>query len=78
MANQTQSLTLPLPRTYTRTDFTALRAFVQRLPAATIARLYYDPELAPHAATPEAMDRYLRTMRDELVQLALLHGSPVT
>jgi hypothetical protein len=77
MANQTQSLTLPPPRTYTRTDFTALRAFVQRLPAATIARLYYDPKLAPHAATPEAMDRYLRTMRDELVQLALLHGSPV-
>jgi hypothetical protein len=43
MANQPQQLTVPPPRTYTRTDFTALRAFVQRLPAATIARLYYDP-----------------------------------
>ncbi|WP_421380994.1 phage integrase family protein (plasmid) [Paraburkholderia sp. DD10] len=77
MANQTQSLTLPPPRRYTRTDFTALRAFVQRVPAATIARLYYDPDLAPHAATSEAMERYLRTMRDDLVQLALLHGSTV-
>ncbi|HZZ04101.1 phage integrase family protein [Paraburkholderia sp.] len=77
MANQKQSLTLPPPRTYTRTDFTALRAFVQRVPAATIARLYYDPELAPQAASADAMERYLRTMRDELVQLALRHGSPV-
>ncbi|MGY6164160.1 phage integrase family protein [Paraburkholderia strydomiana] len=77
MANRPQQLTLPPPRTYTRTDFAALRAFVQRLPAATIARLYFDPEHAPHAASSEAMERYLRTMRDDLVQLALLHGSPV-
>ncbi|VXC81730.1 Integrase [Burkholderia sp. 8Y] len=77
MANQPQQLTLPPPRTYTRTDFTALRAFVQRLPAATIARLYYDPEHAPHAASADAMERFLRTMRDDLVQLALLHGSSV-
>ena len=48
MANQPQQLTLPPPRSYTRTDFTALRAFVQRLPTATIARLYYDPEHAQH------------------------------
>ncbi|KIG11261.1 Protein of unknown function DUF3701 [Burkholderia sp. MR1] len=77
MANQPQQLTLPPPRTYTRTDFTALRAFVQRLPAATIARLYYDPEHASHAASADAMERYLRTMRDDLVQLALRHGSSV-
>ncbi|WP_309790900.1 hypothetical protein [Caballeronia sp. LP003] len=57
MANQPQQLTLPPPRTYTRTDFTALRAFVRRVPAATIARLYYDAERAPHAATPEAAER---------------------
>jgi RES domain-containing protein len=31
--NQPQALTLPPPRSYTRTDFTALRAFVQRIPA---------------------------------------------
>ncbi|CAE6862620.1 Tyrosine recombinase XerC [Paraburkholderia aspalathi] len=77
MANQPQLLSVPSPRTYTRADFTALRAFVQQIPPATIARLYYDPDVAPHAATPETMAHFLRTMRDELVQLALLHGSPV-
>ena len=77
MANQAQQLILSPLRTYTRTDFTALRAFVQRLPAATIARLYYDPERSPHAASGDAMERYLRMMRDDLVQLALLHGSSV-
>lgn len=77
MANQPQTVTVDPPRTYTRTDFTALRAFVQRIPATAIARLYYDPELAPHAATPEAMERYLRAMRDDLVHLAQLHGSSV-
>ena len=77
MANQLQQLTLPPPRTYTRTDFTALRAFVQRLPVATIARLYYDPERSPHAVSADAMERFLGTMRDDLVHLALLHGSSV-
>ncbi|SAL82559.1 integrase [Caballeronia choica] len=77
MANQPQQLILPPPRTYTRTDFTALRAFVQRLPVATIARLYYDPERFPHAASADAMERFLCTMRDDLVHLALLHGSSV-
>ncbi|SAK70131.1 integrase [Caballeronia glebae] len=77
MANQPQQLTLPPPRTYTRTDFTALRAFVQRLPVATIARLYYDPERSPHAASADAMERFLGAMRDDLVHLALLHGSSV-
>ncbi|MDR5777721.1 MULTISPECIES: site-specific integrase [unclassified Caballeronia] len=77
MANQPQQLTLPTPRTYTRTDFTALRAFVQRVPAATIARLYYDVERSPHAASAETTERYLRQMRDDLVSLALKHGSSV-
>ncbi|MBK5125896.1 tyrosine-type recombinase/integrase [Burkholderia sp. R-69980] len=80
MANQPQTLTVPPPRTYTRTDFAALRAFVQRIEPAAIARRYYDaddPELAPHAATPEAMARYLGAMRDELVRLALINGSSV-
>jgi hypothetical protein len=44
MANQPQTLTLPPPRTYTRTDFAALRAFVQRIEPAAIARRYYDAE----------------------------------
>jgi hypothetical protein len=62
MASQPQTLTVTPPRSYTRTDFTALRAFVQRIPASTIARSYYDADLTPHAATPEAMERYLRAM----------------
>ncbi|MGF6971528.1 integrase [Paraburkholderia sp. WC7.3g] len=80
MANQPQTLTVAPPRTYTRTDFAALRAFVQRIEPAAIARRYYDaddPQQAPHAATPEAMARYLGTMRDELVRLALINGSSV-
>ncbi|MBK5124961.1 tyrosine-type recombinase/integrase [Burkholderia sp. R-69980] len=80
MANQPQTLIVPPPRTYTRTDFAALRAFVQRIEPAAIARRYYDaddPELAPHAGTPEAMARYLTEMRDELVRLALINGSSV-
>jgi hypothetical protein len=75
MANQAQQLTLPTPRTYTRTDFTALRAFVQRIDVATIARQYFNPDLTLHARTPDTLDRYLRTMLDDLVQLALRNGS---
>jgi integrase len=75
IANREQQLELPTPRTYTRTDFTALRAYVQRIDAATIARRYFDPDSTLHAKTPETMDRYLRTMLDDLVQLALRNGS---
>lgn len=80
MANEPQTLTVVPPRRYTRTDFAVLRAFVQRIEPAAIARRYYDvedPERAPHAATPEAMARCLGTMRDELVRLALINGSHV-
>jgi hypothetical protein len=43
-------------------------------------RRYYDPDEprhAPHAASAEAMARFLRTMLDDLVQLALRNGSAV-
>ena len=78
MANQAQQLTLPTPRTYTRTDFAALRAFVQRIAPSVIAHRYYDPddrEVSPQAASADAMGRFLRTMLDDLVQLALRNGS---
>ncbi|OTP80600.1 phage integrase family protein [Caballeronia sordidicola] len=78
MANQAQQLTLPTPRTYTRTDFAALRAFVQHIAPSVIAHRYYDPddrEVSPQAATADAMERFLRTMLDDLVQLALRNGS---
>jgi site-specific recombinase XerD len=52
-----------------------LRAFVQRIDASVIARRYYDPDATPHAATPETLARYLLTMLDDLVQLALRNGS---
>ncbi|WP_213233656.1 phage integrase family protein [Caballeronia sp. NK8] len=63
------------PRGFRTKDFTALRAYVQRIAPAIIARTYYDPDEDPHAATPGTMERYLNTMLDTLVQLALAHGS---
>ena len=48
---------------------------MQRIDAGVIARRYYDPDTTPHAATPETLARYLRTMLDDLVQLALRNGS---
>jgi site-specific recombinase XerD len=77
MVNPSQSLTLPPVRTYTRTDFAALRAFVQRVPPASIAKRYYDVDDVPQAAEPETMRAYLTAMRDELVRLAMMHGKPV-
>uniref|UniRef100_UPI002ABE09DF site-specific integrase n=1 Tax=Burkholderia cepacia TaxID=292 RepID=UPI002ABE09DF len=73
MANRPQQLELPQLRTYSRTEFTALRARVKGLPIATIARLYFDPD------TTSVLDveRLLRTMRDDLVAAALRDGSPV-
>ncbi|BBQ03407.1 hypothetical protein BSFA1_85350 (plasmid) [Burkholderia sp. SFA1] len=64
-----------ISRGFTTKDFTALRAYVQRIAPAIIARTYYDPDEDPHAATPAAMERYLTAMLDTLVQLALAHGS---
>jgi hypothetical protein len=48
---------------------------VQRIPPAVIARTYYDTDEDAHAATPGTMERYLNTMLDALVALALAHGS---
>jgi GNAT superfamily N-acetyltransferase len=68
---------LDLQRQYTAKDFAALRAFVQRLPPAVIARTYFSQDDDPHAAMPGAMERYLRDMLATLVALAIEHGSPV-
>ncbi|HEM7843535.1 TPA: site-specific integrase [Burkholderia multivorans] len=73
MANQPQQLTLPPLRTYSRTEFTALRARVKGLPIATIARLYFDSD----TTEPLDVERLLRTMRDDLVARALQEGSAV-
>ncbi|MFB9127760.1 hypothetical protein ACFFYR_33075 [Paraburkholderia dipogonis] len=75
MANQRQTLTNE--RAYSRTDFTALRAFVQRVPTATIARLYFTEDEDGHEPTAAWVEAYLRRMEAVLVELALEHGSPV-
>jgi hypothetical protein len=77
MANQPQPLLTPAPRTYTRAEFAALRAWVQRVPLAMIARLYFDTDTSPWAGEHDALERHLRQMRDELVRLAILNGSSV-
>ncbi|WP_250517740.1 site-specific integrase [Caballeronia sp. INDeC2] len=66
---------LTLERGFTTKDFTALRAYVQRIAPAVIARTYYNPDEDPHAATPGSMERHLNAMLDALVALALAHGS---
>ncbi|WP_315697798.1 IS1096 element passenger TnpR family protein [Paraburkholderia fungorum] len=77
MSNPHEQLTLPSPRTYTRTDFAALRAWVQRVPLPAIARLYFDSDTTPYHEDPARLERHLRAMRDDLVHLAQLHGSSV-
>ncbi|MDN7429065.1 phage integrase family protein [Burkholderia sp. AU45388] len=59
-------------RTYTRNDFTALRAFVQRVPPATVGRLYFGEDENGHTPSPAATKRRLRDMQ---VDLALEHDS---
>jgi hypothetical protein len=68
---------LDLQRQYTAKDFAGLRAFVQRLPPAVIDRSCFRQDDDPHAATPGAMERYLRDMLATLVWLAIEHSSPV-
>ncbi|NTZ86212.1 hypothetical protein FCJ61_25210 [Burkholderia metallica] len=75
MSAPAEQLTLPPPRTYTRSDFAALRAWVQRVPLPTIATRYYDPDTTPYEDAPAALERHLKAMRDDLVHLALLNGS---
>lgn len=75
MANR--SLPITLSRAYSRTDFTALRAFVQRVPPATIARLYFSEDSDGNAPTAGWVNTYLRQMQADLVDLAIEHGSPV-
>ncbi|WP_320338848.1 IS1096 element passenger TnpR family protein [Burkholderia cenocepacia] len=75
MANRPQAVAVPPPATYTRTDFAALRARIQGIPAAAIARRFYDVEDSAVPAEADAVERHLATMRDALVRLALLNGS---
>jgi hypothetical protein len=67
---------LTLSYGYTAKDLAAVRAYVQRVSPAVIARTYYDPDEDSCAATPSAMERHLRTMLDGLVKVAIEQGSP--
>ncbi len=62
---------LTLTYGYTAKDLAAVRAYVQRVAPATIARTYYDPDEDSFATTPSAMERHLRTMLDGLVKVAI-------
>ncbi|WP_332309727.1 phage integrase family protein, partial [Burkholderia ubonensis] len=73
MANRPQPLELTPLRTYSRTEFTALRARVKGLPLETIERLYFDRDADDRIDVAQL----LRTMRDDLVAAALRDGSPV-
>ncbi|AIO70154.1 phage integrase family protein [Burkholderia oklahomensis] len=73
MANRPQQLAQMPLRTYSRTEFTALRARVKGLSLETIERLYFDSD----AAEPVDVAQLLRMMRDDLVAAALRDGSPV-
>ncbi|MFM0617473.1 phage integrase family protein [Paraburkholderia nemoris] len=64
-------------RQYARNDFTALRAFVQRVSVSTIARLYFSEDENGEPPTAAGVERYLRGMQADLVELAIQHGSPV-
>jgi len=67
---------LTLAYSYTAKDLAAVRAYVQRVAPAIIARTYYDPDEDGFAATPSAMERHLRGMLDGLVKVAIEQGSP--
>lgn len=64
-----QNLNVALPTlAYTRTDYTALRAWVQKLPLERIGRIYYDSE-APQLQ--EGLEKYLTHMRHQLIERAI-------
>lgn len=58
-------------KSYSRTDFVALRAYVQRVPMAIIADRFYLPD-SPQVVA--GLERHLTAMRDDLIERASLHN----
>lgn len=58
-----------VPFSYSRADFAALRAWVQRVPIAKIAQLYYVDE-APQVV--QGLEGFLAGMRQDLIERAIL------
>ena len=69
MAQHTD-LVLPLTA-YTRADYTALRAYCQKIPLARIASLYYSEE-SPQLSG--GLERFLISMRAELIERSIVHN----
>jgi site-specific recombinase XerD len=57
------------PVRYSRTDFTALRAWIQRTPPDKIAKLYYSDD-APQVV--HGLEKFLTAMRQELIERAIV------
>lgn len=55
------------PPSFTRTDYTALRAFCMRIPIERIASLYYSDD-SPQVQ--EGLERFLIAMRDQVIERA--------
>ena len=56
---------------YTRTDYTALRAHVLKIPVAKIAESYYSED-SPQVE--QGLERFLLDMRTDLVERAIVHN----
>ena len=67
---QNTNIVIP-PVAYNRTDYTALRAYVQKLPIQRIADLYYQED-SPQVQY--GLERFLIRMRDDLVDRAIGHN----
>lgn len=57
------------PHTYTRADFTALRAWVQRIPIERISAIYYADD-APQVRF--GLEKFLTRMRHDLIERAIV------
>ncbi|HLO63585.1 MAG TPA: phage integrase family protein [Azonexus sp.] len=66
-------------RHFTRVDFTALRAWLNRLPVHQISALYYheDDLLALNCSTDAQLQNRLEELRDRLIELAIEHNPHV-
>lgn len=68
----TQHTNIVLPDiNYTRTDFAAIRAYVQRLPISTIANSFY-AEDSPQVDM--GLEKFLIQMRNDLIERAIEHN----
>lgn len=70
MAGKIQDVAFEAEKTYSRTDYTALRAYLNKLSVETILHLYYDvDELAEQGIEgTRGLRQYLEAMRDNLIK----------